>query len=540
MCALTWAPLAWSAPPNDAFANAQTVDGGAGAVPGTNIDATVEPDEPSHAGPGGASVWYRWTAPATGTGTFDVCGPETDFDTLLAVYTGTTVDKLDAWRSDDDGCGGIRSTVSFQAQVGVSYSIRVDGFFGEEGNFVLRWRLPPSGRGNPRISGEPEQGVRLTTTGPSWSGIEPIQLSHEWQRCHPLPLVNAARGKPAFAEVFDPTHPPAHVVDGALDSYWTAGDFAPQAIDIDLRGPHPVGRIRLHVSQLPSGPTVHRVLARTERSSVYALQHTFSGLTSDGQVLEFDVPATAAEYRSIRIVTDNSPAWVGWREIEVLSRCGPTEIQSGDAYLLDSRDVGSTVRVVARAVNAGGEEATESGTTATIRAARLPVNTVPPEIIGDPRVGRKLLAFEGGWLTASPYTFALVWQRCAPGPRNCAQIANVTGSEYTVARRDAGSVLRIASTVTNAAGSVTAESAPTRVVPRPRAPVRLRCVVPRLRLKTVVAARRALARARCRLGRVRRAHSRVRRGRIISQSRRAGRRLPVGTRVNVVVSRGRR
>src|SRR5688572_8923115 len=102
MCALTWAPPAWSAPPNDAFADAQTVHGGAGAVTGTNIDATVEPGEPGHGGPGGASVWYRWTAPTTGIGIFDVCGPETDFDTILAVYTGTTVDKLDAWNSNDD------------------------------------------------------------------------------------------------------------------------------------------------------------------------------------------------------------------------------------------------------------------------------------------------------------------------------------------------------------------------------------------------------------------------------------------------------
>jgi beta-lactam-binding protein with PASTA domain len=65
--------------------------------------------------------------------------------------------------------------------------------------------------------------------------------------------------------------------------------------------------------------------------------------------------------------------------------------------------------------------------------------------------------------------------------------------------------------------------------------------VPNLRGKTQAAARTALARAKCALGRVTRAYStRVRSGRIIAQSRAPGARLARGTRVNVVVSRGKR
>jgi hypothetical protein len=66
------------------------------------------------------------------------------------------------------------------------------------------------------------------------------------------------------------------------------------------------------------------------------------------------------------------------------------------------------------------------------------------------------------------------------------------------------------------------------------------CVVPKLRGKTLLAARRALA-PRCRLGRLTRAFSTsIRRGRILAQSPRAGLRRPLGARVRVVVSRGRR
>jgi thermitase len=77
--------------------------------------------------------------------------------------------------------------------------------------------------------------------------------------------------------------------------------------------------------------------------------------------------------------------------------------------------------------------------------------------------------------------------------------------------------------------------------PPPRAPVQARCIVPNVKGKTVPAARIALGRARCALGRVTRAYSaRVRKSRIIVQSRRVGSRHPRGTRVSVVVSRGRR
>ena len=65
-----------------------------------------------------------------------------------------------------------------------------------------------------------------------------------------------------------------------------------------------------------------------------------------------------------------------------------------------------------------------------------------------------------------------------------------------------------------------------------------RCVVPRLRGKTVPAARTALARARCVLGRVRRI--RIRRGRIgrvLAQSPAAGAKRPRGTRVTITVGR---
>jgi len=77
--------------------------------------------------------------------------------------------------------------------------------------------------------------------------------------------------------------------------------------------------------------------------------------------------------------------------------------------------------------------------------------------------------------------------------------------------------------------------------PSPPPPAVARCVVPKVKGKTTAQARALLRSKRCALGRVTRAYSaRVKKGKVIRQSRAPGARLPRGTKVNVVVSRGRR
>jgi hypothetical protein len=132
---------------NDFFADALVLSGAAGDAGGLNAGATKETGEPSHAGnPGGASVWYRWTAPANGTVTFDTEG--SSIDTLLAVYTGTSVSALGtavAFNDDLDYDEGIfTSGASFTAVAGTTYQIAVDGYDGETGFVMLTWNQPPA------------------------------------------------------------------------------------------------------------------------------------------------------------------------------------------------------------------------------------------------------------------------------------------------------------------------------------------------------------------------------------------------------------
>lgn len=69
---------------------------------GSNVNATKQAGEPAHAGnTGGRSVWWTFTAPASGQMTIHTTG--SNFDTLLAVYTGSSVGALTLIASDDDG-----------------------------------------------------------------------------------------------------------------------------------------------------------------------------------------------------------------------------------------------------------------------------------------------------------------------------------------------------------------------------------------------------------------------------------------------------
>jgi hypothetical protein len=133
-------------PPNDNFASRQAITGASGTVDGTNIDATAETGEPAHAGNDAtASVWYRYTPTKTAPLEIDTCG--SDFDTVLAVYTGTALSALTPIASNDDSnddnCGDDQSYLTFTATAGVSYSIAVDGFEADEGDVVLNWGTPP-------------------------------------------------------------------------------------------------------------------------------------------------------------------------------------------------------------------------------------------------------------------------------------------------------------------------------------------------------------------------------------------------------------
>lgn len=112
---------------NDNFTNRRLLSGTSGTTSGHNRGTTSEAGEPLLAGAhSGHSAWWRWQAPADGKLTIDLTG--SNFDTMLTVYRGNSLDTLEfvAWNND---FGTARaSKVTFETEAGVEYQISVDGY----------------------------------------------------------------------------------------------------------------------------------------------------------------------------------------------------------------------------------------------------------------------------------------------------------------------------------------------------------------------------------------------------------------------------
>jgi Ca2+-binding RTX toxin-like protein len=155
--------LHWGeAPANDDFSSPSAISGGTGRVDGSTVFATLEDGEPDHEP---NSVWFSWTAPATGYVRFDswqLEDPTWWNDTFLTVFSGTTLDTLTVLAQNDDRwearLPAFGSAVSFRAVAGTTYLISVSAFDGSWGPFGLRWypgAIIIGSSGNNRIDGTP-------------------------------------------------------------------------------------------------------------------------------------------------------------------------------------------------------------------------------------------------------------------------------------------------------------------------------------------------------------------------------------------------
>lgn len=120
-----------AAPAGDGFSAPRALTGTAsGSSSFTTTCAGREAGEPAHSpdgNTGGASVWLRWTAPASGTVTVATAG--SGFDTTLGVYRGSTLSSLTRLAASDDvSTTDQTSRVSFAAVAGQSYLFAVDGY----------------------------------------------------------------------------------------------------------------------------------------------------------------------------------------------------------------------------------------------------------------------------------------------------------------------------------------------------------------------------------------------------------------------------
>jgi subtilisin family serine protease len=127
-------------PANDNFANRILLGDLPVSTTGSNIGATVEPQEPSQSGAIN-SVWWTWTAPTTETVNFNTIG--SNFDTYLSIFSGPDLPNLTLLGANDDGGGNWTSLVSLDTIAGQTYQIAVDGYASNTGQIALNVVVPP-------------------------------------------------------------------------------------------------------------------------------------------------------------------------------------------------------------------------------------------------------------------------------------------------------------------------------------------------------------------------------------------------------------
>lgn len=124
-------------PVNDACASATAI--GNGTFNGTTTNAAAD-GTTSCVGSASPDVYYRYTAPATGTVVASTC-TAASFDTTISVHSACPATTANEIACNNDFCG-TRSQVSFQAVQGQQYIIRVAGVSGS-GTFTLTLGDPP-------------------------------------------------------------------------------------------------------------------------------------------------------------------------------------------------------------------------------------------------------------------------------------------------------------------------------------------------------------------------------------------------------------
>lgn len=151
-------------PPNDDFANAEAIVGLDADLEGTNVGATQEPCEPRHdENRSDPSVWYEWTAPASGGVTLDTGG--SDFTTVVGVYTGDSLCELARVPTTRTSATDQPARLRFRAAAGVTYRIAIDGAYARWGRFKLSLRHTAPPANDMFASSELLVGTEAQTTG---------------------------------------------------------------------------------------------------------------------------------------------------------------------------------------------------------------------------------------------------------------------------------------------------------------------------------------------------------------------------------------
>jgi hypothetical protein len=281
---------------------------------------------------------------------------------------------------------------------------------------------PPTNESPPTISGAPLVGKTLTAANGSWSGTNPMSFAHEWQRCNSSGGSCAAIGSATSLTYTAQSADAGHTLRVAVTATNADGTGGPV-----LSSPTAV----VTATSAPVNTTAPQLTGTLkEGSTLHVTSGTWTGTTPISYAYE-------------------------WQRCNGQgANCSPFKSGSGTSHTLGAADVGNRIQVRVTASNSAGSASKYSNQTGVIGGnAVAPANTAAPQLTGTLVEGQVLNVTGGTWTGTDPISLAYQWQRCNGQGVNCAPIAGVGGSSYTLTAADIGARLQVYVTATNAGGS---------------------------------------------------------------------------------------
>jgi hypothetical protein len=291
---------------------------------------------------------------------------------------------------------------------------------------------PPVNSVPPSVTGDPADGVTLTADPGTWTGTPTIDYEYQWQRCD---------------------------ADGA-----NCEDLDGETGETYTPGPGDIGHtITVVVTATNAGGEATESAAE------------ITGLVVASPPQDTVAPDVTGDDDLGETLTAGTGTWTGtlpvtyeyqWQRCdEDGENCVDVDGATDETYTLTEADQSHTVVVVVTATNDAGSDTSTSAPSAVLPAP--PANTVAPAISGDEEIRETLTADPGTWTGTGPLTYEYQWQRCDFFGENCVDITGATDDTYTLDDDDAGHVITVVVTASNAAGTAAADAPATAAVVDP-------------------------------------------------------------------------
>ena len=295
---------------------------------------------------------------------------------------------------------------------------------------------PPAvveGKPGPAISGTARDGLTLTAENGTWKGTPTITFSYQWLRCEE----GGSNCKP---------------IEGAVAStYKLSSGEVGSTLKLTVTAKNEGGEVSVTSAKTavvaPAPPVAEKPLPEV------------SGKAEDGETLGSSTgtwsgtPPLSFSYQ--------------WQRCSNLGEaCKNIEGAVGSTYALGHGDVGTTLKVLVTAKNAGGE-ATAASKVTPIVAPLAPSLIEGLKISGKSEDEQTLTAETGVWKGTPTINYSYLWEACNSSGGECKAIEGQTSSTLLVASNNVGQRVRLIVTAKNAGGEASAGVLSAVIAPAP-------------------------------------------------------------------------